>query len=115
MSTIKTVIIYTFYIIMFFLLIEVLKLQKLDVDILKLKGLFNQKKLLPCSTLLEGEYGYKELFVGVPIVIGESGVEKIYEIDIDDADVEPVKINTRIPGKKIKSVEVLVKVEDDKS
>ena len=33
-------------------------------------------------------------------------------IDIDDADVEPVKINTRIPGKKIKSVEVLVKVED---
>ena len=33
-------------------------------------------------------------------------------IDIDDADVEPVKINSRIPGKKIKSVEVLVKVED---
>ena len=33
-------------------------------------------------------------------------------IDIDDADIEPVKINTRIPGKKIKSVEVLVKVED---
>ena len=36
-------------------------------------------------------------------------------IDIVDADVEPVKINTKIPGKKIKSVEVLVKVEDDKS
>ena len=33
-------------------------------------------------------------------------------IDIDDADVEPVKINTKIPGKKIKSVEVVVKVED---
>ena len=33
-------------------------------------------------------------------------------MDIDDVDVEPVKINTRIPGKKIKSVEVLVKVED---
>ena len=33
-------------------------------------------------------------------------------IDIDDADVEPVKINTKIPGKKITSVEVLVKVED---
>ena len=33
-------------------------------------------------------------------------------IDIDDADIEPVKINSRIPGKKIKSVEVLVKVED---
>ena len=33
-------------------------------------------------------------------------------IDIDDADIEPVKINTKIPGKKIRSVEVLVKVED---
>ena len=35
-------------------------------------------------------------------------------IDIDDADVEPVKIKTKIPGKKITSVEVLVKVEDTK-
>ena len=34
-------------------------------------------------------------------------------IDIDDADVEPVKINTKIPGKKIKSVEVLVKLDTD--
>ena len=33
-------------------------------------------------------------------------------IDLDDADVEPVKINAKIPGKKIKSVEVLVKIED---
>ena len=33
-------------------------------------------------------------------------------IDLDDADVEPVNINAKIPGKKIKSVEVLVKVED---
>tara|TARA_B100000989_G_scaffold273383_1_gene231490 strand:- start:821 stop:1234 length:414 start_codon:yes stop_codon:yes gene_type:complete len=33
-------------------------------------------------------------------------------IDIDESDVEPVKINTKIPGKKIKCVEVLVKVED---
>ena len=36
-------------------------------------------------------------------------------IDIDDADVEPVKINTKMPDKKITSVEVLVKVEDIKS
>ena len=34
-------------------------------------------------------------------------------IDLDEADVEPVKINTKIPGKKIKSVEIIVKVEDD--
>ena len=36
-------------------------------------------------------------------------------IDLDDSDIDPIKINTKIPGKKIKSVEVLVKVEDDKS
>ena len=34
-------------------------------------------------------------------------------IDLDEADIEPVKINTKIPGKKIKSVEIIVKVEDD--
>ncbi len=48
--------------------------------------LYNQKKLLPCSTLLKGEYGYSEIFVGVPIVIGSNGVEKILEINFIDSE-----------------------------
>ena len=41
--------------------------------------LTDQKRLVPCSVLLEGEYGLKDLFIGVPIVLGGKGVEKIID------------------------------------
>ena len=46
----------------------------------------DQKKLFPCSVLLEGEYGQKDVSVGVPVIIGKDGVEKIVEIALDDAE-----------------------------
>jgi malate dehydrogenase len=42
----------------------------------------NKKRILPCSSWLEGEYGMKDLFVGVPCKLGENGVEKIIEVDL---------------------------------
>jgi malate dehydrogenase len=42
----------------------------------------DQKKVLPCAAYLEGEYGIKDLFVGVPIKLGSRGIEKIYEIKL---------------------------------
>jgi len=44
----------------------------------------DQKRTLPCSAYLEGQYGVKGLFVGVPVVIGANGVEKIVELDLGD-------------------------------
>ena len=46
----------------------------------------DQKKLFPCSVLLEGEYGQKEVSVGVPVIIGKDGVEKIVEIALNDTE-----------------------------
>ncbi len=43
----------------------------------------NLKKTLPCAAYLNGEYGVKNLYVGVPVVIGDKGVEKIVEIDLN--------------------------------
>jgi malate dehydrogenase len=40
----------------------------------------DKKKVLPCAALLEGEYGINGLFVGVPVKLGASGIEKIYEV-----------------------------------
>jgi malate dehydrogenase len=40
----------------------------------------DKKKVLPCAAYLEGEYGVKGLFVGVPVKLGANGIEKIYEI-----------------------------------
>ena len=41
------------------------------------------KKQLPCATYLNGEYGVKDLYAGVPVIIGKNGIEKIIEIDLN--------------------------------
>ena len=46
--------------------------------------LYDQKKILPCSAYLNGEYGYKDIFVGVPVIIGNEGIEKIIELELSD-------------------------------
>ena len=42
----------------------------------------DQKKVLPCAAYLEGEYGLRDLFVGVPVKLGARGIEKVYEIKL---------------------------------
>ena len=44
--------------------------------------LTDQKRLVPCSVMVSGEYGMKDLFVGVPIVLGGKGIEKIVQLDL---------------------------------
>ena len=44
--------------------------------------LLDQKRLLPCAAYLDGEYGFKDLYMGVPVVIGQGGVEQIVNIEL---------------------------------
>ncbi len=53
--------------------------------------LFDQKRLLAGAAYLDGEYGYKDLFMGVPIIIGGKGVEKIVNIDLNDEEKAMLK------------------------
>ena len=46
--------------------------------------IFDQRKILPCSAYLQGEYGVSGLFVGVPVIIGRKGIEEIIELDLTD-------------------------------
>jgi len=46
----------------------------------------DQKKMFPCSALLEGEYGLNDISFGVPCIIGKDGIEKIIELDLNDAE-----------------------------
>ncbi len=48
----------------------------------------NQKKMFPCSALLEGEYGLKDLSLGVPVILGKNGVEQIVDIDLDADELD---------------------------
>jgi malate dehydrogenase len=44
----------------------------------------DKKRVLPCATLLNGQYGHQDLFIGVPCVLGAGGVEKVIELALDD-------------------------------
>ncbi|MBA6155687.1 malate dehydrogenase [Tenacibaculum sp. S7007] len=46
------------------------------------------KKIFPCSALLDGEYGLSDLCIGVPVVLGKNGIEKIVNINLSDAEKE---------------------------
>jgi malate dehydrogenase len=46
----------------------------------------DKKKVLPCAVRLDGEYGIRGLFVGVPVKLGKHGVEKIYEVKLDGSE-----------------------------
>ncbi len=46
----------------------------------------DQKKLLPCAAYLKGEYGVKNLYAGVPVIIGSKGVEKIEELSLNNEE-----------------------------
>ena len=43
----------------------------------------NEKRIIPCSVMLEGEYGHSDLCIGVPVVLGKEGIERIIELDLN--------------------------------
>tara|TARA_B110000438_G_scaffold289153_1_gene323423 strand:+ start:1544 stop:2491 length:948 start_codon:yes stop_codon:yes gene_type:complete len=70
----------------------------------------NLKKTLPCAAYLNGEYGVKNVYAGVPVLIGSEGVEKVVEIKLENKELENFKIS-------IKAVEELfsaaIKIDKD--
>jgi malate dehydrogenase len=48
--------------------------------------LLDQQRLLPCAALLEGEYGLSGIYMGVPVVLGSNGIERIVELKLTDAE-----------------------------
>ena len=48
----------------------------------------DQKKIIPCSVFLEGEYGQNDICIGVPCIIGKNGVDSILEIELDNHETE---------------------------
>ncbi len=51
----------------------------------------DQKKMFPCSVLLEGEYGLNDICIGVPVVLGKNGIEKIVNVSLSDAEKAKMK------------------------
>ena len=51
----------------------------------------DQKKIFPCSTMLDGEYGLKDICIGVPVILGKDGIEKVIELDLNEAELTKLK------------------------
>ena len=55
----------------------------------------NLKKTLPCAAFLNGEYGFKDLYAGIPVVIGKNGVEKIVELKLNSVEKKNFDISIK--------------------
>lgn len=53
--------------------------------------LFDEKRMLPCAAYLNGEYGAKDIYTGVPVVMGKGGVEKIIELELNEQEKKDFK------------------------
>jgi malate dehydrogenase len=51
----------------------------------------DEKRVLPCTAYLEGEYGIDGLYMGVPVVLGSKGIERIVELDLDDSEQQALR------------------------
>ena len=51
----------------------------------------DQHKMFSCSALLDNEYGLSDLCIGVPVILGKNGIEKIIELELDDSEYEHLK------------------------
>jgi malate dehydrogenase len=69
----------------------------------------NHKRVFPCCVKLEGEYGLENIFVGVPVILGRNGIERIIELKLTDEE----KALLHASAKSVKeTMDVLDKMEE---
>lgn len=70
--------------------------------------LLNQKRMLPCASLLSGPYGVDGLFVGVPVVIGENGVERVIELNLSTEEKSQFERSKKSVEKVVEELKTLL-------
>jgi malate dehydrogenase len=51
----------------------------------------DKKRILPCAAWLQGEYGFRDLFLGVPVLLGAGGMERVIEVELTDDEKSALK------------------------
>jgi malate dehydrogenase len=67
----------------------------------------NKRRILPCAAWLQGEYGMKGLFLGVPCLLGEKGMERIVEVELDKAEKAALEASAQAVLTTVKELEAL--------
>jgi malate dehydrogenase len=73
--------------------------------------LLDEKRVLPCSAFLQGEYGVRDLYLGVPVVLGAGGVEKVLEADLIPDEKAMLDASVRLCSESIAEARKLLAAE----
>ena len=76
--------------------------------------LHDRKRVLPCAAYVKGQYGLRGLYVGVPVVIGAKGVERIVEIKLNASEKKKFQNSVKAVRDLIRDCEKLEKAEKKK-
>jgi len=66
----------------------------------------DKKRLMPCGAYLNGEYGLKDVYVGVPIILGAEGVEKVVEVELTKEEKDALRTSAEIVKKNIAKLKI---------
>jgi malate dehydrogenase len=65
----------------------------------------DKKRVLPCTTLVEGQYGIDQVYCGVPVKLGKNGVEQIFELNLSTSELEALQQSAALVEENCKSLE----------
>ena len=68
--------------------------------------LLDEKRLIPCAAYLNGEYGMKDVYLGVPVILGREGVERVFEIKLTKEERAQLKESCSAVKKLIKKLSI---------
>jgi malate dehydrogenase len=68
--------------------------------------LLDEKRMLPCAAYLNGEYGVKDIYMGVPVILGKEGVERIIEIKLSGEEKAQFRKSCTSVRKLIKKLSI---------
>ena len=64
----------------------------------------DRRRLLPCSAYLNGEYGMEDIYIGVPVILGKNGVERIIKLELEQIEIDSLKQSGSFYKEQLKSI-----------
>ena len=64
----------------------------------------DRKRMLPCSALLSGQYGLEDVYIGVPVLLGKNGVERIVELELEDSELESLQSSANFYKSQLRDI-----------
>ncbi|MBN2317749.1 MAG: malate dehydrogenase [Acidobacteria bacterium] len=70
----------------------------------------DRKALAPCAAFLRGEYGIENLFIGVPVLLGKNGIERILELELDESEMLLLQKSAEAVGKGVRELDTFFRL-----